>query len=424
MAVAHRVGRFALLSWTIPLLVYAALGMVLFGLVIASFALYTVWLGLPMSVLCFAVLRGYNDLHRRWAGAVLGVRIGRPYRLRTNKGFFRLLRHVMTDPASWRDFAWLPLNLVASIAACSVTLALFFAGLGGIVALPWFIWPFLPDGASFSLTFWTIDSWSSAFFVGTGHGIVYLALWYIGSQWIFRGYASLARMLLAPTEKTMLVTRVRELSESRADAVDTQAAELRRIERDLHDGAQARMVAMGMSLGMAEQLMAKDPQAAQELLAEARQANTQALAELRDLVRGIHPPVLADRGLAGAVQALVMANPLPTDVEIELPGRLPAPVESAAYFAVAEALTNVVKHSGAAKAWVRLTHSDGQLHVLVGDDGHGGADASGGTGLRGIERRLSAFDGRVMVTSPPGGPTVVVMDLPCEPVPSTVSGDA
>lgn len=421
MAVAHRVGRFALLSWTIPLIIYAAWGMVLFALVIASFALYTVWLGLPLSVLLFAILRGYSDLHRRWAGTVLGEQLGRPYRARTGKGFFRRLRDVISDPASWKDFAWLPLNLVVGVAACAVTLALFVAGLGGIIGLPWFIWPFLPEGASFTLTFWTVDSWTSAFFVGTGHGVFYLGLWWLGSQWIFRGYAGLAKLMLAPSEKAQLANRVRELAESRADAVDTQAAELRRIERDLHDGAQARMVAMGMSLGMAEQLMAKDPEAARELLAEARQANTQALSELRDLVRGIHPPVLADRGLAGAVQALALANPLPTDVEIDLPGRLPAPVESAAYFAVAEALTNVVKHSGAAKAWVRLSHSDGVLHVLIGDDGQGGADPGGGTGLRGIERRLSAFDGTVLVTSPIGGPTVVVMDLPCEPVSTPVT---
>ncbi|MBP2471391.1 signal transduction histidine kinase [Crossiella equi] len=420
MAVAHRMGRDEILLWTIPLIAYAGYGVVLFGLTVASFALYPVWLGLPLCVGVFALVRGFCDGHRRWASRVLGTVIGRPYRKRPDKGFLRLLRHRLTDPASWRDFAWLLLNLVVGVAACAVVLALFFAGLGGL-ALPWFIWPYLPEGSAFSLSFWTIDDFPSALLVGTGHGVFYLACWYLGSQWIFRGYAHLARLMLAPTEKEQLAIRVRELAESRADAVDTQAAELRRIERDLHDGAQARMVAMGMSLGMAEQLVTTDPEAARELLAEARQANTQALSELRDLVRGIHPPVLADRGLAGAVQALVLANPLPTDVEIDLPGRLPAPVESAAYFAVAEALTNVVKHSGAAKAWVCVSHADGALHVLVGDDGQGGANPSGGTGLRGIERRLSAFDGTVLVTSPVGGPTVVVMDLPCEPVASPVS---
>jgi signal transduction histidine kinase len=196
--------------------------------------------------------------------------------------------------------------------------------------------------------------------------------------------------------------------------VDTQAAELRRIERDLHDGAQARLVALAMSLGMAEETVIRDPEAARELLAEARAASSQALSELRDLVRGIHPPVLADRGLDGAIHALVLANPMPTDVEIDIPGRLSAPVESAAYFAVAETLTNVAKHAGASKAWIRLGYQDGKLNVLIGDDGRGGADPAGGTGLRGIERRLAAFDGTLVVSSPIGGPTVVVMNLPCE----------
>jgi signal transduction histidine kinase len=169
-----------------------------------------------------------------------------------------------------------------------------------------------------------------------------------------------------------------------------------------------------MSLGMAEETVIRDPQAARELLAEARAASSLALSELRDLVRGIHPPVLADRGLDGAIHALVLANPLPTDVEIDIPGRLSAPVESAAYFAVAETLTNVVKHAGAAKAWIRLGYAEGNLNVLIGDDGRGGADPAGGTGLRGIERRLAAFDGTLVVSSPVGGPTVVVMNLPCE----------
>jgi signal transduction histidine kinase len=171
-----------------------------------------------------------------------------------------------------------------------------------------------------------------------------------------------------------------------------------------------------MSLGMADEVVTRDPEAARALLAEARVATSQALTDLRDLVRGIHPPVLAERGLDGAVRALALACPLPTSVEVDLPGRLPAPVESAAYFAVAEAVTNAIKHSGAGKLWVRLSwkpREDGWLSMLVADDGSGGADPSAGTGLRGIERRLAAFDGTVVVSSPGGGPTVVTMELPC-----------
>jgi signal transduction histidine kinase len=207
---------------------------------------------------------------------------------------------------------------------------------------------------------------------------------------------------------------VARLTETRSDALDVQAAELRRIERDLHDGAQARLVAMGMSLGTIEHLLERDPAKARRLLAEARESSSRALTELRDLVRGIHPPVLAERGLGDAVRALAMASPLATEVSLDLPGRVPAPVESAAYFAISEVLTNAAKHSGARRVWIDVRHEDGMLRIVLTDDGHGGADPSGGTGLRGIERRLGTFDGVLAVNSPAGGPTIVTMELPCE----------
>jgi signal transduction histidine kinase len=221
------------------------------------------------------------------------------------------------------------------------------------------------------------------------------------------------RLFLAPTRAAELRLRVAHLTVTRADAIDAQAAELRRIERDLHDGAQARMVAVAMTIGLAERLVRRDPDAALKLLAEARAASTTALVELRHLVRGIHPPVLAERGLDGAVRALALSLPVPTAVDGGVQGRLETPVESAAYFAIAEALTNVARHSAASRAWVSLRHDGESLLLIVGDDGHGGADAAAGTGLRGIERRLAAFDGTMTLSSPIGGPTVVTMELPC-----------
>jgi signal transduction histidine kinase len=212
-----------------------------------------------------------------------------------------------------------------------------------------------------------------------------------------------------------LVERVDVLARTRKGALDVQVAEMRRVERDLHDGAQARLVSLGMSLGMADELLDSDPTEARRLLADARTAAGDALGDLRALVRGILPPVLADRGLAGAVEALAAASPVPIQLAVELPDeRLPAPVESAAYFAVAEALANVVKHSEAHSAWVRIYRSGDVLSMVVGDDGRGGADPDHGSGLRGIERRLEVFDGTVQVSSPSGGPTVVSMGLPCE----------
>jgi signal transduction histidine kinase len=210
-----------------------------------------------------------------------------------------------------------------------------------------------------------------------------------------------------------LTERVQTLTQSRTNAVDTAAAELRRIERDLHDGAQARMVAVGMSLQAAERLFASNPQAALALVAEAKESSSRALTELRDLVRGIYPPVLADRGLGDAVKALALDTPLPVTLDVDLPGTIELPVASAVYFSVAEALANVVKHAEARSVHIDLSHRGGVLRAEVTDNGAGGADAASGTGLAGVERRLATFDGILAVSSPPGGPTIVVIEVPC-----------
>jgi signal transduction histidine kinase len=210
-----------------------------------------------------------------------------------------------------------------------------------------------------------------------------------------------------------LTSRVQRLSETRTDAVDTAAAELRRVERDLHDGAQARLVALGMSLRAAERLFETSPKAALAMVGEAREMSSRALTELRDLVRGIHPPVLADRGLGDAVRALALETPVNTKLDIGLPGRLAEPVESAAYFAVAEVLANAVKHAQARIVEIHMRHEGDALRIAVTDDGIGGADPAKGSGLQGVERRLGTFDGILAVNSPPGGPTIVVIEVPC-----------
>ena len=210
-----------------------------------------------------------------------------------------------------------------------------------------------------------------------------------------------------------LTRRVDGLTRTRSDATETAVAELRRIERDLHDGAQARLVALGMSLRAVEQLMGSNPEAALALVAEARETSSRALEDLRDLVRGIYPPVLADRGLAEAVRNLALDTVLDVDVHVDLLGEPPMPVAAAVYFAVAEALTNAVRHAGAGAVQVGLEHADGTLRATVADDGRGGADASGGSGLAGVERRLATFDGILAVSSPLGGPTIVAIEVPC-----------
>jgi len=224
--------------------------------------------------------------------------------------------------------------------------------------------------------------------------------------WIRHGFAT--------DRERALIDRVEVLTRTRSGALDVQAAELRRIERDLHDGAQARMVSVAMNLGLAEELLDKDPQSLAELLAESRSSMLTALDELRTVMRGIQPPVLADRGLEGAVRALALHLAVPVTVASEVPGQAPPPVESAVYFAVSECLANVVKHSGARSAGVELGYRDGVLSVVVSDDGDGGASVTAGTGLRGVARRLEVFDGTIELTSPAGGPTVVRMEVPCE----------
>jgi signal transduction histidine kinase len=335
-----------------------------------------------------------------------GVRIDTPYRTRpvevTNGLIGRLQRckWVLTDPATWRDLLWTFVNVPVSVALGLLPAFRVFASL----------WVLTVDCGNVLFGWWvnaTPSFWPQVFWLSL------LPLSAVFGPWLLKAHGYATSSLLAPTRKAM-AARVDQLAESRSQAVDTSAAELRRIERDLHDGAQARLVALGMNIGFAEQILRKDPDLALTLLAEARESSGQALADLRTLVRGIHPPVLAERGLDGAVRALAVSLPLPVDLHIDVAGRVSAPVESALYFAISEALTNVVKHSDANRAWVQLEYGSGKLVAIVGDNGTGGATPRPGGGLRGVERRLAAFDGVTAVTSPAGGPTLVTMELPCE----------
>jgi signal transduction histidine kinase len=254
-----------------------------------------------------------------------------------------------------------------------------------------------------------VDSRQSALLAGA-EASVFLAL---GAWLVPRTIATHLRSVFTDTPDTGLASQVQRLTESRGQVISAATTELRRIERDLHDGAQARLVALGMNLRAVERMLPASPQAALALVAEARETSLRALNDLRSLVRGIYPPVLADRGLGHAVQALALDTPMPTELDISLPGRLPAPVESACYFAVAEALANAVRHSGARRVHIRMQHAKGMLRIEVSDDGAGGADPARGTGLSGVEQRLGTFDGILAVSSPPGGPTMIVMEVPC-----------
>ncbi|MEU5579241.1 histidine kinase [Streptomyces huasconensis] len=245
-----------------------------------------------------------------------------------------------------------------------------------------------------------------------------LLLWATLAPLVVRGLLTadvlLARALLAPARDVTLAQRVEYLTESRARVVDAAEAERRRIERDLHDGAQQRLVAMTMTLGRARsRLKGSGQDAALELVDEARASAQEAIKELRDLTRGLHPPVLTDRGLDAALSAVAARLPIPVDVDVDVTPRPSTTVEGIAYFVVTEALTNVAKHARSQKAWVRIRRTTDRLAVTIGDDGVGGAEVSPGGGLAGLADRVSGVDGRLRVTSPPGGPTLIEVDMQC-----------
>ncbi|MFF8956904.1 histidine kinase [Streptomyces sp. NPDC014894] len=337
---------------------------------------------------------------------------------------------MLRDPATWRDLRWLPADMTAGAVVALLAPGLIAHGLFGLLLAAGLWIPIVAaENGPYWYAFVPVEGW------GTGAlaallGLALLALALRVNPALVDAHFRLTGAALRPDRADELERRIGRLTETRHDALDTSAAELRRIERDLHDGAQARLVAVGMNLGAVEALIEKDPARAREMIAMARESSAEALTELRDLVRGIHPPVLAERGLGDAVRALALRLPVRTEVEVELPGRADAPVESAAYFAVSETLANAVKHAGADRIWVDISYRDGSLRIAVADDGRGGAavgrpDGSpgrtgagagargSGTGLPGIERRLGTFDGVLAVSSPAGGPTMVTMEIPC-----------
>jgi signal transduction histidine kinase len=362
-------------------------------------------LGLALFAGTVWAVRQLTGLQRR------RVRVPVPYRPLPT-GLPARLRTVLGDPATWRDLAWLACQFLAGLASVVLAVILWLGALQCVTAPA--LHTLLPASASFDPLVIELTGRSRVWswvLVPIGAAVAVVA--YRVPPLLVRGQARLAAALLGPTANAVLYDRVDRLTLARAATADASAAELRRIERDLHDGAQARLVAVAMSLGVAEDVIDDNPAGAKVLLAEARAGAGAALTELRDLVRGVHPPVLADRGLAAAVEALVLDTAFPADLDLRLERRLAAPVEAAAYFSVAEALTNAVRHSGASRVRVTIVDAGTALRLTVHDDGHGGADAARGTGLLGIRRRLSAFDGDLRIDSPPGGPTVLEMELPC-----------
>jgi signal transduction histidine kinase len=367
-----------------------------------SFGLLIV--GFPVVLATFAVFRWLADLERRRAALVFGAPLISNYRPPpADRRLAARLKAAAHDPQRWKDLAYHLIFSVIGFIWGTIWLALWAFVLGTITLPVW--WWAMPSDAQY-LTM-DLDTWEQTL-GAAAIGVAVLPVTLFAQRGLAASQAGIARWLLAPS----LAARVERLTETRAGAVDAAATELQRIERDLHDGAQARLVALAMDLGMAEERFDRDPESARLLVGEARMEAKRALAELRDLARGIRPSLLSERGLGPAIAALAARSPVPATATCDVPGRPPAPVETAAWFVVSEALANTAKHSGAQRAAVWVTLRNNDLHVEVVDDGRGGADP-GGAGLKGLAQRVAALDGSLEVNSPAGGPTVVRAVLPC-----------
>ncbi|MFD0442673.1 MULTISPECIES: sensor histidine kinase [Streptomyces violaceusniger group] len=375
----------------------------------AGAVLTVVLVGIPLLVL--AALAGipvaWVERHRmRLIDADPAVD---PHRAPLAHGLWAWLTTRMREQATWRELGhallfavllWPVDALVVAVALLCplsmVTTPLLMATVGG-------------GQEAKVLKQWTVTTWPVAFGIAV-LGVVLLMLGAYALGVVAGARAGLTRLLIAPREAE-LGTSVVELTRSRLRLVDAFEAERRRIERDLHDGAQQRLVGLTMTLGLARLDAPLGPVADQ--LARAQEEADEVLAELRELIRGIHPKVLSDHGLPAAVADAADRSAIPVDVDLALSGRLPQAVEAAAYFVVREALTNAARHSGASRAEVSGGHRDGRLFLQVRDNGRGGADARAGTGLTGLADRVSALDGRISLSSPPGGPTLLRVEIPC-----------
>ncbi|MFC3495376.1 sensor histidine kinase [Glycomyces rhizosphaerae] len=406
--------RLALPGWSVLRFSLTLIAGALLAAAIITGVFVIFWVGIPVAVAVLLAIRVWANTQRRIIGEQLGLVIPAPYRPRLKGRIDQQALWLIREAATWRDFAWLAIDATLGFFVNLLYLGVFS------VAVYYLVQPFLLVTVFHSsetpfvndFGFYDFDTPAKTLM------LVPLALacgvaWWRWGELFLRWYAHLGVLLLGPTANALLTARVSELRQARDQTADHAAAELRRIERDLHDGAQARIAALSLTLGMAEELLHNDrPDKAAALVGEARQACSDALEEIRQLVRGIHPPVLADRGFTGALQAMALDHPLPVSVVDRLHDKLPAPLEAAAYFATNEVFTNITKHAQASQVQVVVSRGDDQVVIEVRDDGVGGANFSPGGGLDGVRRRLAAFDGTVEVDSPEGGPTTVTMTIP------------
>jgi signal transduction histidine kinase len=366
--------------------------------------------GIPILVLTMIIWRGGAMVERWRFRFMFGDNIPEPYKEVPEGSFWIRVKTHLSDSGTWLDLAYLLLlgpigiaEFVVLVVSVSVPVSL--------IALPTYYWT--GGGPEFgSGNHMRFDTFPEAL-VGSVIGFLLFPVAVLIIVAITRGHRALAKWMLGGMGRLELTERVETLTKTRSDVIDAQLDERQRIERDLHDGVQPRLVTLAMDLGMAKEKMQTDPEAAQKLLTESHEEAKQVLSELRGVIRGIHPAVLTDRGLDAAISGLASRSPVPVDVDIDLPERLPPAVESTAYFIVAEGLTNVAKHSQAteARVWARVMR--GQLFLEIVDNGVGGATAEASGGLAGLGSRVAALDGKLLLESPDGGPTMVRAEIPC-----------
>jgi signal transduction histidine kinase len=389
----------------------AAFTFVVTGLAL-SLSLSILVVGLPIAVAFIYLNRLFCNLDRLLARLVLDAAIERPYRPLPPGSLLKRALSVITSPAAWRDIAWMVVSFPVALATFIAAVTAWATSLG-LLTLP--IWWRYNDSDD--------EGWINDL-LGRGHydpiqllGIPAGILLVFASAWLVRacalGQASLAAELLRPTREAELETRVESLTHTRAGAVDAAVTELERVERDLHDGAQARLVALNIDLGLAQQrLAAGDDDAVRTHIAEAREQAQVAMGDLRDLVRGIGPSILRDRGLEAALNSIAIGTTPPVNVEVQLPPGKPDAAETAAYFVCVEAIANAAKHAAAGRIDVQVRRDgSGRIVAEITDDGRGGADPVPRSGLAGLQQRVAALDGTLSITSPPGGPTIVRAEI-------------
>ncbi|TXL90544.1 sensor histidine kinase [Streptomyces sp. IB2014 016-6] len=380
-----------------------------------SAGLLVTFLGIPLLAAALIGCRALGAVERTRARALLGLDVASPLPVRGEKsGLMSWVGAVLKSGVSWRHllygilhFPWALFSFVVSVTFTVTGWSLFL--------YPLWQWVFPEHTNQDGIALFsdgTNDFYLDTPFEIAATSVVGLVL-VLASPWLIRGMTGVDRLMVAGLlGPSKLATRVSELESDRGVVVDTAAADLRRIERDLHDGAQARLVALAMDLGLAKEKLLADPEAAARMVDEAHGEVKVALQELRDLARGIHPAVLTDRGLDAALSSVASRCTVPVQVEVDLGSRPAAAIEGIAYFTVSELLQNVSKHARASRASVDVWRMEDRLMLQVSDDGRGGANTSSGSGLAGLAERLDAVDGILVVDSPAGGPTTVTAELP------------